>query len=183
MNIMRRLNNIEIQEKYYSREELLKMNFLHLGKNVKISRRTGIYVPQKIWIGNNVIIEDFTKISPNVYIEDNVYISCFCALHGDKGIYIKKNTYLGTYVLLYSSSSDYSGIYMATAMVSDKYSGTLGERIFIDKNVRIGNSSCILPGSIIARNVNVLERSLVRGELKKDKKYEGVPVKEIGNTI
>lgn len=169
-----------ISKNYYSKEELLNIGFEHIGDQVKVSRKTGIYVPEKVWIGNNVTVEAFTKISPNVILLDNVYIGPFCALHGDKGIFLSENVYIESHVCMYSSTSDYSGIYMASAMVGGgEYGGDLGEKIIIEKNAIVSANCCILPGSIIRENVFIMPRSLVKKDTKKNAFYTGIPIEEV----
>lgn len=168
------------KDEYYSLEELKAMGFLHIGENVKISRQTGIYVPEKVWVGNHVVVEAFTKISPNVVIKDHVHISSFCALHGDKGIFIEEDVMIRSHVSMYTSTSDYSGVYMATLMVNGgEFGGALGDKIVIKNNVVIDTGCCILPGSIISDNVHIMPRSLVRGTTNANETYSGIPIEKV----
>ena len=48
---------------FYSREQLKKIGFKSLGKNVLISDKTSIYSPENISIGNNVRVDDFSILS------------------------------------------------------------------------------------------------------------------------
>lgn len=48
---------------FYSREQLEKIGFKSLGKNVLISDKSSIYSPENISIGNNVRIDDFCILS------------------------------------------------------------------------------------------------------------------------
>ena len=48
---------------FYSKEELKEIGFKKYGENVLISRKTSIYNPEKIIIGNNVRIDDFCILS------------------------------------------------------------------------------------------------------------------------
>ena len=44
---------------FYSESELKRLGFKSVGKNVLLSRKSSIYLPEKITIGNNVRIDDF----------------------------------------------------------------------------------------------------------------------------
>ncbi len=44
---------------FYSQEELKKIGFLSVGKNVLISKKASIYNPGVISVGNHVRIDDF----------------------------------------------------------------------------------------------------------------------------
>ena len=53
------------------------------------------------------------------------------------------------------------------------------EKITIGNNVFIGMDTLLLPGSIVGDNVIIGAMSLVRGQLKSDSVYAGVPIKYI----
>ncbi|MEC2449247.1 acyltransferase, partial [Bacillus cereus] len=48
---------------FYSQEELSEIGFLSVGENVLISKKTSIYNPGAISVGNNVRIDDFCILS------------------------------------------------------------------------------------------------------------------------
>ena len=53
---------------FYTVEELGKIGFKKLGKNVLISKKSSIYTPENISIGDNVRIDDFTILSGTIEI-------------------------------------------------------------------------------------------------------------------
>ena len=72
---------------FLSREELAQLGVAEYGENVLIGRHAVLYSPEKLKIGNNVRIDDFTIISGNVHLHDYIHISQFCGLYGgDAGI-------------------------------------------------------------------------------------------------
>lgn len=61
-------HNFKFKEKklnmrFYSREQLEKIEFKSLGKNVLISDKTSIYSPENISIGNNLRIDDLSILN------------------------------------------------------------------------------------------------------------------------
>ncbi|EAO54015.1 O-acetyltransferase (cell wall biosynthesis) [Bacillus thuringiensis serovar israelensis ATCC 35646] len=60
---------------FYSQEELKKIGFLSVGKNVLISKKASIYNPGAISIGNHVRIDDFCILSGKITIGSYSHIS------------------------------------------------------------------------------------------------------------
>ena len=75
---------------FFNEEELNKMGFKSIGKNVLISKKASIYSPEKIKIGDHVRIDDFTILSGNITIGNYVHISAYVALYGRFGIEIRR---------------------------------------------------------------------------------------------
>lgn len=67
---------------FYSQEELKKIGFLSVGKNVLISKKASIYNPGVISVGNNVRIDDFCILSGKVTIGSYSHIAAYTALYG-----------------------------------------------------------------------------------------------------
>ena len=65
---------------YYSKDELKKIGFKSIGKNVKISTKTSIYEPEKMEIGDNSRIDDFCLLSGKISIGKFVHIVPYCNL-------------------------------------------------------------------------------------------------------
>ena len=76
---------------FFTEEELQDIGFKSVGTNVKISKKTSIYKPELMQIGDNVRIEDYCIINGNVSIGNNVMICVFCLLDGYAGITIEDN--------------------------------------------------------------------------------------------
>ena len=72
---------------YYTKEELNEIGFASVGENVLISRKTSIYSPHKIFIGNNVRIDDFCILSGKITLGNYIHIAAYVALFaGNAGI-------------------------------------------------------------------------------------------------
>ena len=65
---------------FYSQEELQSMGFKELGANVLVSRKASIYGAEKISLGNNVRVDDFSILSGRIEIGNHVHIAAYVAL-------------------------------------------------------------------------------------------------------
>jgi len=75
---------------YYSTQELKKMGFGSIGKDVRISKAATLYNNHRIFIGDNVRIDNFCVLAlsgkAKLFIGSNVHISVFSFINGDMDI-------------------------------------------------------------------------------------------------
>ncbi|MGL4865418.1 MAG: acyltransferase [Cetobacterium sp.] len=164
---------------FYTREELEKIGFKYIGKNVLISDKCSIYFPEKIEIGDNVRIDDFCILSGNIKIGNYVHIAAFCAYYGAAGIEIGDFSTTSSRVTIYSQSDDYSGESMTNPMVPAKYKKVEYGKVIIKKHCIVGSSSIILPGVILKKGSAIGAMSLVKKSTEEWSVYAGVPVKKL----
>ena len=77
---------------YYTEDELKELSLKSFGTNVLISKKTSLYNPSNIEIGNNVRIDDFCVLSAGkdgISIGNNIHIGSFCLLVGAAKITLK----------------------------------------------------------------------------------------------
>ena len=166
---------------FYSEEELKDLGLKSYGENVLISRNALLYSPDKLELGSNVRIDDFTTISGNVKIGNYVHIAQFCGLYGgDSGIEMKDFSGLSSKVTIYATSNDYSGESLTNPMVPEKYkSADKNAPVILGKHVIVGCASVILPGVEIGVGSSVGAMSLCSKPLEPWGMYAGIPVKRI----
>lgn len=164
---------------FFTKEELKEIGFKNLGENVLISRKSSIYSPEKISIGNNVRIDDFCILSGNIILGNYIHIAAFCALYGSEGIEMKDFSGLSSRVSIYSSSDDYSGNYLTNPMVPDKFRNIIKGRVVLEKHAIVGASSVILPGVIIREGAAIGTMSLVNKDCEAWTINIGIPSKII----
>lgn len=165
---------------FFSDEEVRKLGFCDVGKNVLISRKASIYGAERIIIGNNVRIDDFCILSGKIKIGRNVHISAFCGLWGGKsGIVIDDFCTISSRCSIYALSDDYSGQYMTNPMVLEAFRGVTEEKVSLGMHVIIGTGSTILPGVKLEEGVSVGAMSLVNNSLEAWGMYAGIPCKKI----
>ena len=166
---------------FYSEEELKNLGLKGYGKNALISRNAILYNPEKLEVGNNVRIDDFTTISGNVTIGDYVHIAQFCGLYGgEAGITMKDFSGLSSRVVIYATSNDYSGNSLTNPTVPEKYKTTdKNLPVVLNKHVIVGCVSVILPGVEIGEGSSVGAMTLCAKSLEPWGIYAGAPAKRI----
>ena len=167
-------------DSFYNEQELKEIGFKALGKNVLVSKKASIYSPDKITLGNNVRIDDFCILSGVISVGDYVHISAHtCVFAGEAGVEIGNFSGLSSRCAVYAISDDYSGSYLANAMVPDEFRNIVSRKVVIGNCVVIGTGTTILPGVKIADGAAVGCMSLINKTIDIDGIYCGIPVKRI----
>ncbi len=165
---------------FYSNEELQEIGFKSFGKNVLISRKTSIYNPQNIVIGNNVRIDDFCVLSGKITIGNHVHIAAYVSLFaGNAGIEVNNYAGLSSRCAVYAASDDYSGEALTNPTIPDEFRNVINEKVVIGKHVVVGTGSTILPGVEIGEGTSVGSMSLINKSLDPWGIYVGIPCKRI----
>lgn len=164
---------------FLSQEEILEMGFKSCGKNVKISRFARFYSPDKITIGDNVRIDDFSILSGAITLGNYIHIAAYVALYGAMGIVFEDYTGISARGTIYSAMDDFSGDYMIGPMLSDDVTNVTGGPVIIKKFVQIGAHTTIFPNLTIGEGCAVGACSLVKTSLDSWGIYCGIPVKRV----
>lgn len=174
-------------ESFYSKEELDRIGFLHVGENVKISRHVTIYSAQKMSIGNNVRIDDFSVLSGKISIGNNVHIATHnVVMGGTEGVEFEDFSGVSSRCAIYATTDDYSGEYMTNPTVPEQYTNIISSKVVIGKHVDIGTGSTVLPGVHIAEGCSFGAMTLISKSTKPWGFYMGyqcVRVKERSNKV
>lgn len=170
-----------MNESFYSSDELKKIGFKKIGNNIKISRFSRIYQPEKISIGNHVRIDDFCYIvgGKEIIIHDFVHIPTQCILNGYGGIEMHDFSGLAYGVRLISASDDYSGKSMTSPLIPDKFKQISSGKIVLEKYVLIGTNSIVLPNVTLREGTSVGAMTLIKQSTEPWSIYVGVPGKKI----
>lgn len=164
---------------YYSSSELSGFGFLHIGENVKVSKKTSLYNCKNISIGDNVRIDDFCVLSAGdggIHLSNNIHIAVYSSLIGAGKITVSDYANISSRVAIYSSSDDYSGQFMTNPTIDEEYTNVFHADVFIGKHVIIGCGSVILPGVNINEGVAIGALSLVNKDCESFHIYAGTPV-------
>lgn len=162
-------------------EEVCKIGFKSVGKNVFISRFAQFYGAEKMEIGNHVRIDDFCILSGNIKLGNYVHISAYSALYGKNGIELENYTGLSPRCTVFSATDDFSGNYMIGPLVDEKYTNVIGGKVIIKKYCQLGSNCIVLPNLIIHEGVSVGAMSLITKDLETWKIYAGIPAKYLKN--
>jgi len=168
-----------MHQSFYTDTELSKIGFRSIGKNVLISRKSSIYTPELITIGNNVRIDDFCILSGTVSIGSYIHISAYTAIYARFGVVLEDFVTVSGRVIIYSQNDDYSGQYMTNPMVPVEYTNITGGKVVLKKHAIIAAGSIILPAITIGEGACLGSMSLVKNDLEPWFIYAGIPAKKI----
>lgn len=171
-----------IGEDFYSSEELRKINFKHLGENVKIKKNVGMYFCENISLHDNVRIDDHAIIvgtGSGLVIENNVHFAARAYLVCFGGIEIKCHSTFGPNVSIFSASMDYSAGFTSNATV-DEDKELDARKIFIGPGSIVGANCSLLPGASIQIGGSLGAHSLLKTQIKDYEIFAGTPAKKIG---
>jgi galactoside O-acetyltransferase len=161
---------------FYSEEELKALGFRSIGQNVKLSRKTSVYSPEKITIGNNVRVDDFCILSGHIEIGNYTHIAASCLLFGgNDGIVFEDYTGLSSRSAVYAESDDYSGAYFTNPTLPMRYRHINGGGVVVKKHAIIGSGCTILPNVVIGEGCSIGAMSLINKSLDDWKVYVGIP--------
>jgi acetyltransferase-like isoleucine patch superfamily enzyme len=167
---------------YYTEEELKKMGFKFIGKNVKISTKASIYNADQIEINDNSRIDDYCVLSGKIIIGRNVHIAPFCLLAGgEKGIIIEDFAGLAYHVQVFTQSDDYSGETLTNPTIPKKYKNETKKEVIIKRHSIIGAGSIIMPGVTLEEGTAIGAMTLVHKSTMPWSIYFGIPAKKIKN--
>ena len=164
---------------FYSEKELKMLGINSYGTNVLISKKCSIYSPKNIQIGNNVRIDDFCILSGKIKIGNNVHISAFNALYGKFGIEIYDYCGISPRCTLFSATDDFSGEFMISPMVDEKYTNVTGGKIILKDFCQIGANSIVMPSVTFEEGAVAGAFSFVKENLEEWSIYAGIPAKKI----
>lgn len=165
---------------YYTDEQLSKMGFKLIGKDVKISDKASIYNYDQIAIDDYSRIDDFCVISGKIKIGKNVHITPMCLIAGgEKGIIFEDFTTMAYGVKIFTQSDDYIGETMTNSTIPKKFKNEYKKEVIIRKHSIIGAGSIVMPGVILEQGTSVGAMSLVLKSTEAWGIYVGSPVKRI----
>ena len=164
---------------FYSKDELEGLPFGSLGHNVQISRSANFYGMERMDIGDNVRIDDFSLISGRVTIGSYVHVASYVGLHGRFGITLDDFSGVSSKSTLFSGSDDYSGFHLTNPTVPEEYTSIDGRPIILKRHALLGANTIVLPGVTVGEGAATGAFSLVSRDLEPWTIYGGVPCKPI----
>ena len=173
---------VNMNDSFYLEEEINNMNFRKYGENVHISRKTSIYNPQEISLGNNVRIDDFCVLSGKINIGNHVHIAVYSALFGGKtGIDMDDFSGLSSRCTIYAESDDYSGKTLTNPTIPEQLCEKICKKVILHRHAIVGAGTVILPGVTIGEGTAIGSMSLVTHTIGDWAIYAGIPCKRLKN--
>jgi acetyltransferase-like isoleucine patch superfamily enzyme len=173
---------MHLGERFYTEDELSRVAFRRLGRNVKIKRNAGLFFTENISIGDDTRIDDHTIIvasRESVSIGKNCHISAHCYVSGSDGFALDDFCTLSPGVLIFTSSDDYSGKKMTNVTLPKQFTGGPAGPVQLGRHVIVGAGTVILPGVEIGVGSAVGAQSLVLRSLEPWGIYAGSPVRRL----
>jgi acetyltransferase-like isoleucine patch superfamily enzyme len=140
----------------------------HCGKNVIIGKTVRIKDPDRVVIGDNVIIDDYTYIAGDVTIGDYVHIAPGCVLSASAGgIEMESLSGLSAGCKIYGGSSNYMniGLDMPTIPKEHQYNIIL-EKTILRSFALLGAGCIVLPGCELPQGLSVAAGLIIRKNMK-----------------
>lgn len=167
---------------YLNFDELNKLGFKKLGKDVKISDKASIYNADQIEIGDYSRIDDFCIVSGFVKIGSYCHITPMCLVAGGvPGIVFSDFCTIAYGVKVFAQSDDYSGASMTNSLIPKKYKNEICSAVYIGRHTIVGAGSTILPGVQVGEGTSVGAMALVNRNTEPWSIYAGIPARKIKN--
>jgi acetyltransferase-like isoleucine patch superfamily enzyme len=165
---------------FLSKAELSRMNFNHLGKNVKISNRAALYQTENMSISDNSRIDDFCVLSGRINIGKNVHITTHCSIAAaQQQILISDFVGIAWGTTIFSSMDDFSGGSMTNPTIPIEFRGVTHAEVVLNRHVIIGANSVVFPGVEIAEGCAIGSMTLVTKSTEPWGIYVGVPARRL----
>lgn len=165
-----------METSFYTPDELQKIGFKSVGDNVLISRKTSIYAPHKISVGNNVRIDDFCILSGDITIGNYCRIAAYCALYGSHGIIMEDYSGMAMRCVILSASDDYSGDYLIGPIYPKECTNVKGGIVTFKHYSQLGAGCIVFPGVTLEEGAACGAMTLVNKDLESWTINTGIPV-------
>ena len=155
--------------------------FAEIGKDVTIWPLAKIVIPDKISLGDSVIIDDFVFImgGTGTRIGSFVHIASFTSISGGGELDLEDFVGLSGGVRVYTGNEDYTGGCLTNPTVPEPFRKPVRSSVVIRKHAIVGSNSVILPGVVIGEGAVIGANSLVTKDCKPWTVYFGSPAKEL----
>jgi len=158
-----------------------EMSFNSVGADVVIHPLARIVDPEKMSIGDSVIIDDFVFLYAGGAIEIGsfVHIAVSASVAGGGRLVVEDFCGLSGGVRVYTGNDDYLGGSLTGPTVPFPYRVPIRGEVFIQKHAIIGANSVILPGVVIGEGTAVGANSLITKDLEPWSGYVGNPARRV----
>lgn len=135
-----------------------------IGKNVIIGKTVRIRNPERVIIGNDVIIDDFTYISGNLEIGNYVHIASGCNFQSaDNKITIRNHCGFASGVKVFAVSSDFlNPDFDMPCYPKSIRKGGVRKDVSFDDYCLIGGNTVIQPGVCLPEGVAISANALAK---------------------
>jgi acetyltransferase-like isoleucine patch superfamily enzyme len=163
---------------------IYRHKFYSFGKGSEIHPILNVNNPERVSIGEDVIIGSFCWIgandlpdgpSPQLIIEDGCSIGANSLIHGKKMVHIKKNVLMGPRVFISDSIHQYDDIGLPVT----RQPNSIGIPTVIEEDSFLGIGTCVLRGTRIGKHSIIAANSVVVKDIPPFSVAAGNPAKII----
>lgn len=151
------------------------------GKDVTIHPSAKIIHPERIAMGDSVIVDDFVLIYAGkaCTIGSFVHIGAFSSIGGGGELVMEDFSGFSMGVRVYTGNEDFSGESFTNPAVPERYRHPIRSSVHIGKFAVLGANSVVLPGVTVGEGVVVGAGSLVVRDCKPWTVYLGNPARPV----
>lgn len=161
---------------YYNTDELRKMGFKYLGKEVMLSKLARVYNPEKTELHDYCRIDDFCVLMGKITLHKYVHLALYTHLGGtNEGIVMEEHSECAYRCAIITHSSDYNLSTLHVPYVDSHLKNGRSGAVYIGKYSLIGYDSLIMPSVKIGEGVSVGAFSFVNHDLDSWGIYDGKP--------
>jgi acetyltransferase-like isoleucine patch superfamily enzyme len=155
------------------------LGFLNIGKDVVVWPHAQIVFPEKISLGDSVMIDSFVLFlgAPGTTIGSFVHIGAFTSIGGGGEFVMEDFSGLSGGIRVYTGNEDYSGGSLTNPTVPYPFRVPTRSYVRIKKHAIIGANSVVLPGVTIGEGASVGANSLVKSDCEPWTIYAGSPAR------
>ncbi len=142
-----------------------KRVFKRIGKNVKIYEPCIFSQPEKVILGDNIIISEFNHFMGHSQIGDFVHIAPFCSIAGGGDCILDNFVGLSAGVRIITGSEDISGEGLTNPTIPIEFRSRKTSFVHCKKHSFLATNVIVLPGVTIGEGAVIGAGSIVNKDL------------------
>ena len=152
---------------YYSKSELIKLGFLSVGENNKISKLSKFYAIKGSTLGSNNRIDDFCSFKGKIEFGNHIHVSSFCLFSG-VGEFIKIDNYTGisSHCSFFTATEDFINPGLASPVMIKEYSKSIAGKIILGETVKLGTHCVVLPNVTMGFGSSAASNTIISKNVK-----------------
>jgi dTDP-4-amino-4,6-dideoxy-D-glucose acyltransferase len=149
-------------------------------RNILIHSTCVILDFARLRLGRNIRIDPYCVITcARLDMGDHIHISSGVSFSGGGVVTVADFATISNQCLIFTSSDDYSGAFMANPMVPSRFTNVDTQDVTFGRHSLLGARCTVLPGAILEEGVSVGVGALIKGRLPAWTLYVGVPAKPL----
>ncbi len=155
--------------------------FQRLGADVVVWPMAKVCFPERIWVGDHVIVDDFVLVlpGPSSIIGSYVHIASFCSITGGGDFFMEDFSALSAGCRLVTGSDDFTGPSLTNPSVPAEFKNVTRSFVRLGRHALLGTNVVVLPGVTIGEGATVGANSLVTRDLEPWTVNVGTPARPV----